>query len=66
MSTCWICGGEGVLMGTIGYLEWYRCRNCWEARWVEWGADRDFEFVEDDLPDPLLEELEPEIIPDPE
>lgn len=33
MSTCWICGGEGVPIGTQGHLELYRCRDCGRAEW---------------------------------
>jgi len=25
---CPRCGGPGVPMGTLGKLEWFRCRNC--------------------------------------
>jgi tRNA(Ile2) C34 agmatinyltransferase TiaS len=26
--TCSICGGYGVLLGTLGFLDWFRCRSC--------------------------------------
>lgn len=28
---CPMCPGHGCYMGTLGYLKWFRCRNCgWE------------------------------------
>lgn len=28
MVTCKLCGGIGVLLGRLGFLRWFRCRNC--------------------------------------
>jgi len=25
---CPLCGGEGMLLGVLGLLRWFRCRNC--------------------------------------
>jgi DNA-directed RNA polymerase subunit RPC12/RpoP len=25
---CPVCGGEGGYMGTLGFLDWFRCRYC--------------------------------------
>ena len=26
--SCPTCGGPGVYMGCLGFLAWFRCRNC--------------------------------------
>lgn len=26
--TCSACGGPGFLLGVLGRLRWFRCRNC--------------------------------------
>ena len=27
-TDCPICTGQGIYLGTLGRLQWYRCRNC--------------------------------------
>ncbi len=28
MIYCPLCGGEGEYIGILGFLQWWRCRNC--------------------------------------
>lgn len=28
LSHCPLCAGDGVLLGTLGRLRWFRCRDC--------------------------------------
>ena len=28
LSLCPLCAGDGVLLGTLGRLRWFRCRDC--------------------------------------
>lgn len=43
MHACPVCGGPGVLLGTLGRVDHYRCRDCGlgfssEAETCEWFA----------------------------
>lgn len=37
VERCVICGGEGMELGALGRLDWYRCRNCGQ----EWPVERE-------------------------
>ena len=26
--TCPCCSGPGIVLGSLGYIEWFRCRDC--------------------------------------
>jgi hypothetical protein len=41
---CPCCGGPGIALGTLGQLEWHRCRDCgmdFEQHEAEVAADQD-------------------------
>ena len=40
MTWCPVCGGEGYALGTLGCLDWWRCRHC--------GAEYSTDRTEDD------------------
>lgn len=41
---CTICNGPGVHMGTLGNLDWYRCRDCGN----QWSEDHEDEQEDED------------------
>ena len=45
---CPICGGEGVLLGRLGLLLWYRCRDCGIPYYKQAETDSFGEPVDDD------------------
>lgn len=49
--TCPACDGEATLLGTLGALDWYRCRQC-GAEWHS--SERLDALVLDEPEDPRL------------
>lgn len=33
--TCYVCDGQLVELGTLGRLEWFRCRDCGTVQFTE-------------------------------